>query len=180
MAFIAAEVYCAILIANATQRALTVPERNSMLAADAFLVPLVEIFQFLEDVVAVKISAAMVTGETHLVRHILIMGVVGGILCGTVAASIATAICSWPAAIQWILAPYSMHDSYLQCPLVPQGPAAADSARMYWLLQARSLSASGHPVAVLKTGDHSLSGTLAEEVDENLSYVSTTRCHTSF
>eukprot|EP00439_Symbiodinium_sp_Y106_P065242 s1446_g10.t1 len=135
MAFIAAEVYCAILIANATQRALTVPERNSMLAADAFLVPLVEIFQFLEDVVAVKISAAMVTGETHLVRHILIMGVVGGILCGTVAASIATAICSWPAAIQWILAPYSMHDSYLQCPLVPQGPAAADSARMYWLLQ---------------------------------------------
>ncbi|OLP77508.1 hypothetical protein AK812_SmicGene42421 [Symbiodinium microadriaticum] len=135
MAFIAAEVYCAILIANATQRALTVPERNSMLAADAFLVPLVEIFQFLEDVVAVKISAAMVTGETHLVRHILIMGVVGGILCGTVAASVATAICSWPAAIQWILAPYSMHDSYLQCPLVPQGPAAADSARMYWLLQ---------------------------------------------
>ena len=138
MAFIAAEVYCAILIANATQRALTVPERNSMLAADAFLVPLVEIFQFLEDVVAVKISAAMVTGETHLVRHILIMGVVGGILCGTVAASVATAICSWPAAIQWILAPYSMHDSYLQCPLVPQGPAAADSARMYWLLQARN------------------------------------------
>lgn len=135
VAFIAAEVYCAILIANATQRALTVPERNSMLAADAFLVPLVEIFQFLEDVVAVKISAAMVTGETHLVRHILIMGVVGGILCGTVAASVATAICSWPAAIQWILAPYSMHDSYLQCPLVPQGPAAADSARMYWLLQ---------------------------------------------
>ena len=43
-----------------------------MLAADAFLVPLVEIFQFLEDVVAVKISAAMAVGEIHLVRPILV------------------------------------------------------------------------------------------------------------
>ena len=136
MAIICAEAYALILTANTTQRHLSVPERNSMLAGEAFLVPLCEIFQFLEDVVAVKINAAMSAGDVHLVRPTLIMGVTGGMLCGTLAAATATLLCSWPAALQWLLAPYSIHDAYLECSLVPKGPDAAALARKYLLLQA--------------------------------------------
>mmetsp|Transcript_4081 Transcript_4081/g.9537 ORF Transcript_4081/g.9537 Transcript_4081/m.9537 type:complete len:634 (-) Transcript_4081:124-2025(-) len=137
-----AEIYMMTLIAPITQRLLPVPARNSMIAADAFLVPTAEIFQFLEDVVTVKINSAMGAGDIQLVRPTLIMGVVGGAVCGIVAASLAMAICSWPAALQWLLAPYTLHDSYLGCPLVPEAAAAAELARAYLLLQVWSWPAN--------------------------------------
>ena len=42
-------VFVSIAMASSTQLALPVPERNSMLAAMAFLTPVKDIFQFLED-----------------------------------------------------------------------------------------------------------------------------------
>eukprot|EP00435_Cladocopium_sp_Y103_P071740 s894_g38.t1 len=48
------ECYLITFSANITQRLLSVPLRNSMLAGDAFLVPLREIFQFLEEFYVLK------------------------------------------------------------------------------------------------------------------------------
>jgi len=131
---IGAECYLITLTANITQRLLTVPLRNSMLAGDAFLVPLREIFQFLEDVVTVKVMAAIASGATGAVRPILQLGVFGGAFFGIVAALCATALCSWPSALRWLLAPYTVHDSALGCPLIPEGDEAANMAKNYLVL----------------------------------------------
>eukprot|EP00434_Breviolum_minutum_P022948 symbB.v1.2.020244.t1/scaffold1693.1/size105633/14 len=151
---IGAECYLMILTANITQRLLTVPLRNSMLAGDAFLVPLREIFQFLEDVVTVKVMAAIGSGATGAVRPILQLGVFGGAFFGIVAALCATLLCSWPSALRlqeiqkaddrspkalksstrWLLAPYTVHDSALGCPLIPEGDEAANMAKNYLVL----------------------------------------------
>lgn len=127
------ECYLITFSANITQRLLSVPLRNSMLAGDAFLVPLREIFQFLEDVVTVKVMAAIGSGNVGAVRSVLMLGVFGGVFFGIVAAGCATALCSWPAALRWLLAPYAMHDSALGCPLVPKGDEAAEMAKQYLL-----------------------------------------------
>lgn len=127
------ECYLITFSANITQRLLSVPLRNSMLAGDAFLVPLREIFQFLEDVVTVKVMAAIGSGNVGAVRSVLMLGVFGGAFFGIVAAGCATALCSWPAALRWLLAPYAMHDSALGCPLVPKGDEAAEMAKQYLL-----------------------------------------------
>lgn len=127
------ECYLITFSANITQRLLSVPMRNSMLAGDAFLVPLREIFQFLEDVVTVRVMAAIGSGNVGAVRSVLMLGVFGGAFFGIVAAGCATALCSWPAALRWLLAPYAMHDSALGCPLVPKGDEAAEMAKQYLL-----------------------------------------------
>ncbi|CAK9013278.1 Hypothetical protein SCF082_LOCUS11868 [Durusdinium trenchii] len=132
----AAELMMLTFTARITQKLLDVPMRNSMMAGEAFLMPVREIFQFLEDVVTVKIMAAVRAGSLAAVRPILSLGVLGGALCGVVAALCITAILSWPAALRWLLAPYAMHEDSLACPLVPKGDDAAATAKMYLLLSA--------------------------------------------
>ncbi|CAK9027074.1 unnamed protein product [Durusdinium trenchii] len=129
----AAELMMLTFTARITQKLLDVPMRNSMMAGEAFLMPVREIFQFLEDVVTVKIMAAVRAGSLAAVRPILSLGVLGGALCGVVAALCITAILSWPAALRWLLAPYAMHEDSLACPLVPK---ACRAAKMYLLLSA--------------------------------------------
>ncbi|OLQ11292.1 hypothetical protein AK812_SmicGene4848, partial [Symbiodinium microadriaticum] len=96
-----------IAMAQSTQLALPVPERNSMLAATAFLTPMKDIFQFLEDTTMVKITHAMGVGDFSAVRSIFLLGVFGGLACGVVGASLMTLLAYWPTAIEVLLAPGS-------------------------------------------------------------------------
>eukprot|EP00438_Fugacium_kawagutii_P019892 Skav227769 [mRNA] locus=scaffold1237:16665:25525:+ [translate_table: standard] len=70
----------------------------------------------------------------HCLEDVVTVKVMAAVGSGAVGAGCATALCSWPAALRWLLAPYAMHDSALGCSLVPKGDDAADMAKQYLLL----------------------------------------------
>jgi len=126
-----------VMIATSSQAKLTVPQRNSMIAADAFLTPVKEIFQFLEDTVTVKITYAMAQNDSEAVNAVLIVGVVGGAIMGAIAALGTTALAYWPAAIAVLLAPGAdRHQTdFPGCGLVPSAETMVLEARSYWVLR---------------------------------------------
>lgn len=125
-----------IAMAQSTQLALPVPERNSMLAATAFLTPMKDIFQFLEDTTMVKITHAMGVGDFSAVRSIFLLGVFGGLACGVVGASLMTLLAYWPTAIEVLLAPGSAQAQLENpgCDLLPSATEVVATARGLWLL----------------------------------------------
>ncbi|CAE7750741.1 unnamed protein product, partial [Symbiodinium pilosum] len=131
-----ATVIVGIAMAESTQLALPVPERNSMLAATAFLTPVKDIFQFLEDTTTVKITHAMGVGDISGVRSIFKMGVLGGLACGVVGAALMTLLAYWPTAIEVLLAPGSSQAQRENpgCHLLPSATEVVATARGLWLL----------------------------------------------
>ncbi|CAE8597766.1 unnamed protein product, partial [Polarella glacialis] len=128
--------FSSVAMADSTQLALAVPQRNSMLAAAAFLRPVKEIFQFLEDTTSVKIAFAMGTGNYEPIKTIVLIGVIGGLLAGSVGAALMTGIAYWPEAIEVLLAPGSTGatELYPGCSLLPSSAEIVESARSLWLL----------------------------------------------
>lgn len=136
-----ATIFCQIYIAEDTQSVLSVTERNSMLAADAVLTPIREVFQFLEDSVCVKVGslvglAAAGRGSTEAVSAVLALGLAGGLVTGGCAATLASLLTLWPAAISALLAPGAdSHSASMPgCGLLPDAEGIVESARGFWLL----------------------------------------------
>mmetsp|Transcript_53186 Transcript_53186/g.173015 ORF Transcript_53186/g.173015 Transcript_53186/m.173015 type:complete len:839 (+) Transcript_53186:110-2626(+) len=125
-------IHSAWIMARWTQVALKVYDRNAMLAAGAFLTPLADVFLFLEDAVSVQIGYAIGTGNTVAAALTLNVGVLGGVTLGALAASLTTALLSWPAAIEALVAPG--HHAVGGCSLVPSAAAIVGDAREFWLL----------------------------------------------
>eukprot|EP00930_Biecheleria_cincta_P031740 TRINITY_DN22007_c0_g2_i1.p1 TRINITY_DN22007_c0_g2~~TRINITY_DN22007_c0_g2_i1.p1 ORF type:complete len:715 (+),score=95.09 TRINITY_DN22007_c0_g2_i1:30-2147(+) len=125
-----------IIMADSTQLALPVPQRNSMLAAVAFLTPVKEVFQFLEDTTTVKITHAMGTGDYSPIRSIAYVGVVGGVLAGVAGAALMTVLAAWPSAIEVLLAPGAAQatDDNPGCDLLPTAAEVVDNAKILWFM----------------------------------------------
>mmetsp|Transcript_136899 Transcript_136899/g.309268 ORF Transcript_136899/g.309268 Transcript_136899/m.309268 type:complete len:672 (+) Transcript_136899:22-2037(+) len=132
---IALEVYVSILLANITQSKLSVADRNALLAADSFLTPVMDVFQFLEDAVMVKINFAIGQGSVPAVRAILGVGVIGGLGTGAMAAGLVTVVAFIPAAAQGVLAPF-VSGASVGCSLLPTAAEVVMESRTYLLLRA--------------------------------------------
>lgn len=130
-------VFVSIAMASSTQLALPVPERNSMLAAMAFLTPVKDIFQFLEDTTTVKITLALGAGDYSAIRPIALLGIGGGLAAGVIGALLMTVLAWWPqGVIQVLLAPGSS-DALARnpnCQLLPSAEEVVTTARGLWLL----------------------------------------------
>lgn len=124
------------MMAQLTQGWLSVSDRNAMLAASAFLTPVRDAFQFLEDSVSVQIGFALASGNTEAAMSILILGVMGGFLFGILGAAAMTALLFWPSAIRFLLAPSSVMDAATlpHCTLVDSAAKIVEQAHVYWLL----------------------------------------------
>lgn len=107
-----------------------------MLAADAWLTPIGEVFQFLEDAMTVKISFAMATGQVRRVKVLLIVGVLGGLATGVFAATLLTVMSFIEPLIRALLVPYSVAGT--GCSLIPTAKEIVLDSRSYWLLNAWS------------------------------------------
>ncbi|CAJ1359659.1 unnamed protein product [Effrenium voratum] len=132
---VVATVFVSIAMAQSTQLSLPVPQRNSMLAAVAFLTPVKDIFQFLEDTTTVKITFAMGAGDLSSIRHIVLVGLVGGLGAGILGALLMTAL-QGLEVIEVLLAPGSAQAQLENpgCALLPSATEVVDTARGLWLL----------------------------------------------
>jgi len=124
-------IFVSIYIAASAQTSLNVQQRNSMLAADAWITPIGCVFQFLEDAMTVKISFSMAAGDKRRVKALLMVGVLGGLACGIVAAGLLTVL-SFTSFLQTLLVPYDV--AATGCPLIPTALQIVDDSRAYWLL----------------------------------------------
>mmetsp|Transcript_92950 Transcript_92950/g.262772 ORF Transcript_92950/g.262772 Transcript_92950/m.262772 type:complete len:693 (+) Transcript_92950:145-2223(+) len=131
-------ILAAVFMSLSTQKLLRMTERNAMLAADAFLIPFGDIFQFLEDAVSVKIGYAIGCGDKEAIALILSMGVRGGALLGLVAACITTVLAFWPAVIRALLTPDLIAHSVSGCSLMPTVQEIVLDSRAFWLLRSWS------------------------------------------
>lgn len=137
IAGIGVTVLVGVVMSKQTQLALTVQSRNAMLATEAFLEPVKDIFQFLEDATTVKITYAIGSGNYGPVRTIAFMGVLGGLATGAVAAVLMTGMTYWSAAMEVLVAPGSSMDLdlYPGCSLMQAPADIAMTARSLWLLK---------------------------------------------
>lgn len=133
---VGANIVLIIAVAKMTQDELSVPMRNAMLASMAVLEPVREVFQFLEDAVTVQINLALGANALRSVRLVLRLGLLGGVLLGTLAASLVTGLSYWTSAAQYLLVPFSLEPSWAGCPLVPRPEQVVETARPYLLLMA--------------------------------------------
>ena len=130
----AGEIMLLICLANLTQEKLPLQVRNSQMAADAYLSPVREVFQFLEEVMTVHINVAIGMQATEVVRSSLLLGVGSGLLLGSIAAALTAGIAYWPLAINALLVPFSASGAGSACSLLESTEVIVETVRPYILL----------------------------------------------
>ena len=120
------------------QSALTPAQRTSVLAADAFLAPVEEIFEFLEDTVTVRIGYALGAGRYAEANRLLNAGVVLGLLSGCAGGGAASLLASSDAALEAVVYPQGAHDglAYPNCSLLERPSGVVAQTRPFFLLSA--------------------------------------------
>lgn len=142
MAYIATQVVIPIFMRQSIQAELTVSSRNSLIAAEAFLVPYAEIFQFIEDIVLVRVNYALGRKDKALTSQLVHVGISGSLMTGILAAVIATILSVIPPVLQALTSPGLDNDRnlYASCEFVE----ATDAGEVlpYWLLESWALPGS--------------------------------------
>lgn len=135
--YIMAQVMVPIMMRDSIQSVMNVGSRNSLIAAEAFLVPFSEIFQFVEDIVLVRVNYAMGHKNKKQTDQLVHAGISGCLCTGLAAAIIATIFGIIPPVLQGLTNPGLANDQelYPGCSLIDENNAAALS---YWLMEAWS------------------------------------------
>lgn len=118
---------------------LNVNSRNILQGAEAFLIPFREVFQFVEDIVNVKINYALNSGDTEAVNSLLHLGVAGSMLTGVFASGLASILGAIPSVLQALTNPGLVADMklYPGCEIVEAGLEAQTHSLTftYWIIQ---------------------------------------------
>lgn len=133
MAYIGAQVVIPIFMRDSIQRQLSVGERNAVIAAEAFLVPYRDIFQFVEDIVLVRVNYAMGAGNKPLTNQLVHLGIVAAVMVGVTASILATILGVIPPALEALTRPGLANDIQLYpgCDLITDDT----NVQHYWLLE---------------------------------------------
>lgn len=106
MFFIAASVGLGIALPISYQSALTVVSRNALLAIENVTTPFYEIFQFIEDVITVRLAYALGSGNKPLVNKLLHHGIAGAFLSATLAGILMTIVGAIPSVLNFFASPF--------------------------------------------------------------------------
>jgi len=134
------------------QANLNVSSRNVLQSAEAFLVPYKEIFQFVEDIVSIKINYALNSDNLEQVDTLLHLGLAGSLLTGLFASGLATILGVIPPVLKALTNPGLNNDLelYPGCDIVEAGADASGSILPYWMIEVWKFP--GMQVAMVLTG----------------------------
>jgi hypothetical protein len=149
MAYVTMQVVVPIFMRNSIQDTLSVVNRNTVIAAEAFLVPYNQIFQFIEDIVMVRVNYALAWKKKELTNELVHIGLLGSFLTGVLAAVIATILGVIPSALSGLTNPGAEADAeaYPGCDLIAESTV---SALPYWLVEAWAIP--GNQMGMVLTG----------------------------
>ena len=135
---LAAGVCQPLIMQQSIQNNLNPAHRAAVLAAHAFLIPMEEVFCFLEDTMTVRINFAMGSGDLPLIRSLFKAGVCFGLGMGALAAAVATCLTFSPTVFKAIIYPDGeTTDSIIKgCSLLLSADDVAQTARAFFLLSA--------------------------------------------
>jgi hypothetical protein len=134
-AYIAMLITVPIVMRVSIQQTLNVVNRNAVIAAEAFLVPYNQIFQFIEDIVMVRVNYALALKQKALTNELVHVGLLGSFGTGLIAAILATILGVIPPALAGLTNPGATNDlrTYPGCDLLTDSTAAV---LPYWLVEA--------------------------------------------
>jgi hypothetical protein len=149
MAYIILQIVVPIFMRNSIQETLSVVNRNTVIAAEAFLVPYNQVFQFIEDIVMVRVNYALAWKKKELTNELVHVGLLGSFLTGVLAAVIATILGVIPPALSGLTNPGAQVDAetYPGCDLIEESTV---SALPYWLVEAWAIP--GNQMGMVLTG----------------------------
>jgi hypothetical protein len=136
--YITAQVMVPIYMRQSLQERLDVSSRNTLIAAEAFIVPYSAIFQFIEDIVLVRVNYALASGNKPLTNNLVHAGMVGSFATGFLAATLATILGVIPPVLQGLTNPGLSNDLslYPDCDFVTDGNS---NVLPYWLMKVWAL-----------------------------------------
>jgi hypothetical protein len=134
-AYIAMLITVPIVMRVSIQQTLNVVNRNAVIAAEAFLVPYNQIFQFIEDIVMVRVNYALALKQKALTNELVHVGLLGSFGTGLIAAILATILGVIPPALAGLTNPGAANDlrTYPGCDLLTDSTSAV---LPYWLVEA--------------------------------------------
>lgn len=140
---VAAGVAAAVIVANAMQHKLTVPENDAVADSGNFLTPFGDVFLFFEDGMTVRIGQAVGAADWPGVGLLVKWSAVGGFACGLAGALFATAF-TWVQPFFDFFVPLQQGATLpADCSLLPSSVTELQAlARPYWILIAFSWPAS--------------------------------------
>lgn len=149
MAYITLQVVVPILMRSSIQERLSVTNRNTVIAAEAFLVPYNAIFQFIEDIVLVRVNYAMARKDHQLTNELVHLGLFGSFLSGIVAAVVGTILGVIPPSLAGLTNPGAAADEalYPGCDLLQ---LLSKQQLAYWLVKVWAIP--GTQVGLVLTG----------------------------
>ena len=132
--YVTAQVMVPIYMRQSLQEKLDVSSRNTLIAAEAFIVPYSAIFQFIEDIVLVRVNYALASGNKPLTNNLVHAGMVGSFATGFLAATLATILGVIPPVLQGLTNPGLSNDLslYPDCDFVTDGNS---NVLPYWLME---------------------------------------------
>ena len=133
--YITAQVMVPIYMRQSLQANLDVTSRNTLIAAEAFIVPYSAIFQFIEDIILVRVNYALGSGNKPLTNNLVHAGIVGSFATGFLAAAVATVLGVIPPVLRGLTNPGLANDVaiYPNCDFVADDNSS--SVLSYWLLE---------------------------------------------
>lgn len=134
---IAATVVVPTQMKPSIQQNLNVSSRNVLQGAEAFLIPYKEVFQFVEDIVNVKINYALNSGDFEAVNTLVHLGIAGSLLTGVFASGLASILGAIPPVLLALTNPGLDIDIelYNGCDIVAAGLDVHDITFSYWAIQ---------------------------------------------
>mmetsp|Transcript_11282 Transcript_11282/g.23749 ORF Transcript_11282/g.23749 Transcript_11282/m.23749 type:complete len:702 (+) Transcript_11282:462-2567(+) len=126
-----------IFMKDSVQRALVVTSRNILMSSEAFLVPYKEIFQFIEDIVSVRVNYALRRGDKSLTDQLVHAGIAGSFLTGLLAAGVATILGVIPSVLRALTNPGLSSDIalYPGCDIILAAGENQSAILSYWLVE---------------------------------------------
>ena len=119
------------------QKHLNVSSRTALQSAEAFLIPYKEVFQFVEDIINIKINYALCSGDTVAANKLVHLGIAGSIMTGLLASIIASILGSIPPVLQALTNPGLESDLelYPDCSIIAQAGDSQDLLLKYWMIE---------------------------------------------
>ena len=119
------------------QEELNVSARTVLQSAEAFLVPYKEIFQFVEDIINIKINYALSSGDLHAANELVHLGIAGSIFTGLLASLIATVLGAIPPVLQALTNPGYQSDLelYPGCTIIEDAADSHNLILRYWMIE---------------------------------------------
>mmetsp|Transcript_13230 Transcript_13230/g.31092 ORF Transcript_13230/g.31092 Transcript_13230/m.31092 type:complete len:350 (+) Transcript_13230:406-1455(+) len=136
--YMTAMITIGIMYKQTVQRYMSVSERTTLAAAEAFMVPFKTIFTFIEDIVMIRVMYALQRKDKELTDRLIHMGLAKVIIMGIIAGIFGTVLAISDPVLRMLTNPGYANDKalYPGCEQIDKAGTDLKTIFPYWMLEA--------------------------------------------